>query len=82
MTAQGGSVLIVVEHRQPHLHRHLRDLFGAHADVQIVLDRRVAQRRRRPGERDDERRRQPRRARPQADVELRELGWAVVRLTS
>jgi hypothetical protein len=80
MNDQATSLLIVVENRQPHLHTHLADVFAEQSDVRVVLDRRVVARRRQRSERDGDRRLTPRRARPESEAELRQLGWAVVRL--
>jgi len=71
-------VFVVSRGRRP-LYESLRRTFDGDDTVQVVLDRRVAERRRRrPARRKPERRRADRRAQRAIDRRIRARGYAVV----
>ncbi|MBI2491243.1 MAG: hypothetical protein HYV94_03950 [Candidatus Rokubacteria bacterium] len=71
-------LFIVGRGRRP-FYESLRRTFGGDDTVQVVLDRRVAERRRkRPARRKEDRRQADRRARRQIDRQIRSRGYAVV----
>lgn len=72
-------LLFIVSRSRGPLYESLRRTFEADDSVQVVLDRRVAERRRRRrGPRTTERRRGERRAQREIDRQLRARGYAVV----
>ena len=72
-------MLFIVGHQRRALYDSLRRTFENDDTVQIVLDRRVRERRRhRPTRRTSERRRSERRAQRAIDAQLRARGYAVV----
>jgi len=71
--------LLIVARHELELYEYLKQRFAGRPDVQVILDRRVGERRRRSLPTADERRRGcDRRARPQVDEDIRTLGFAVV----
>ncbi|MGH7392879.1 MAG: hypothetical protein ACREM3_26015 [Candidatus Rokuibacteriota bacterium] len=74
-------VVFVVRADRTELYEALRAAFARELDVEVLVDRRaVPTRRRRGGSHEPDRRRFDRRLRPQVDGELKQRGWAVVRL--
>lgn len=73
-----GRLVFVVSRTQPERYVFLKRAFDGEEAVEIVLDRRRAERRRQRVACADERRRGDRRARPGAG-ELDRLGWTLVR---
>jgi hypothetical protein len=77
-------LLLIVSRRQPDLYPYLVRQFASEADVQVMLDRRIAQRRQ-PVEvapstpEADERRRAERRRNTDATYQLLTMGYAFVR---
>jgi len=73
--------LFIVARSEPELYGYLARQFAGEHDVQVIVDRRVGERRSaRRGEADVERRQRDRRARLQVAQELSSLGYAFVRL--
>lgn len=72
--------LVVVSRQHAALYVYLRDRFAPTRDieVEIILDRRLGDRRRRPSSVRVERRHQERRSRPEVDAQLRERSHVVV----
>ena len=70
-------VVIAVPDRRE-LYEYLKRRFRRAATIEVVRDRRVADRRRRAAERPVDRRRRDRRARHAIDAELRAFGFAIV----
>ena len=72
-------LLFIVARRRGPFYESLRRTFGGDDTVQVVLDRRVAERRRkRPARRKEDRRQADRRAQRQIDRQIRSRGYAVV----
>ena len=73
-------LFFIVSRESPKQFEYLTRAFAKEESVQIILDRRVAERRVRqtPGD-GSERRRSDRRSRTHLDRELKTLGWALVR---
>ena len=71
--------LFIVAAGEEELYRYLREQFGVHEDVAVIMDRRVGERRRPPPHLPEPERRQgERRVRRQVDADLRSLGFAVI----
>jgi hypothetical protein len=70
--------LIIVGAGRVKLYDHLRRAFAGNGTVQVLLDRRVGERRRSAQSRAPERRQGDRRITPAIADQLRALGWAVV----
>lgn len=73
-----GRTLFIVSRQHPDLYAYLRERFATDAAVEVILDRRVAQRRQRDAPRDADRRLADRRARPEVEVELRTRSHAII----
>ena len=71
-------MLFIVARDQPDLYLSLQREFEDEPDIEVMLDRRLAERRRERLHGVPERRRSDRRARPHVDLHLRSIGWAVV----
>jgi hypothetical protein len=71
-----GRTVYVVARDHPELYAYLRDRFGA--EVEVILDRRVAQRRQVEMPHAPERRRGDRRTRLEVDVELQTRSHAII----
>ena len=69
---------MIVARGEPKLYERLRMEFDGDAEVSVVLDRRVGDRRRQPQAVTPDRRRVDRR-RARADNQLKHLGWATAR---
>src|SRR5262245_66467779 len=78
MTAQ----LFIVARRHPELYDYLTTRFADDARVAVILDRRLAARRRRALPAAAERRRANRRTRPEIDEQLRTTSLAIVGVSS
>ena len=79
--AQVAKQILVVARDRQKLYEYAKRAFSGNATVEVILDRRSAERRR-SGDRSGapERRRGDRRLLLEVDNHLRALGWAVVRL--
>jgi hypothetical protein len=78
-----AKFLFIVARQLPRVHEHLRQQFAAEPDVEVIFDRRKAERRQRePGAppAGEEHRVVERRQNPTADEQLRIMGYAFVRL--
>jgi len=72
--------LVVVSRQHPDLYVYLRDRFATEADVEVILDRRLADRRRERVPTEIERRSLGRRQRQDADLQLRVRSHVIVEL--
>ena len=72
-------LLVVARHRRE-LYEQIKRAFAGHETVQVVLDRRVSERRRRKEPTAADRRGADRRARSGIDEQLRTIGWSLVLL--
>ena len=70
--------LFVVSRRHPDLYEYLRERFASDTAVEVILDRRLAQRRQRQTPYDTERRRADRRRRPEVEMELQTRSHAII----
>jgi len=73
-----ARTLFVVSRRNPDLYQYLRERFASDPAVEVILDRRVAQRRQRRLPVDAERRRADRRQRPEVETELQSHSHAII----
>jgi hypothetical protein len=71
-------LLFVVSRKEPERYHYLQRVFAQEVAVEVVLDRREGERRRKPGAPQTERRRRERRQR-EVIHELMRLGYALVR---
>jgi hypothetical protein len=79
-----GQLLFVVSREAIKRYQDFKRAFSDQESVEIILDRRVGQRRRSgagPSDPGSDRRHADRRARPDVDSDLSSLGYSVVRLT-
>ena len=72
-------LLVVARHRRE-LYEEIKRAFAGHESVQVILDRRVNQRREKKGQPMLDRRRNERRSRTVIDEQLRSIGWSLVLL--
>jgi hypothetical protein len=72
--------LFIVSRLEPQLFEHLSREFASEADVTVILDRRLGERRRAAQTRGVERRRGDRRTLGHIPRQLRSLGYAFVRV--
>jgi len=72
--------VVVVSRHHPDLYVYLRVQFAADADAAVILDRRLAERRREQVPTGTERRRRDRRSHPEVDVQLRARSHVIVTL--
>ena len=75
---QMGRTLFIVSRQHPDLYAYLRERFATDTAVEVILDRRLVQRRQRDAPRDAERRLADRRARPEVEIELRTRSHAII----
>jgi hypothetical protein len=75
-----GRELFIVSRDRPDLYRYLSQTFADAATVEVIWDRRTAERRGPSKNADPERRRRDRRARPPVDEEIRAVGYAFLAL--
>jgi hypothetical protein len=73
-----GRTVFVVSRRHPDLYQYLRERFASDTAVEIILDRRVSQRRQRHTSHHVERRRVERRQRPEVEQELETRSHAII----
>ena len=71
------QLLIVARHRRE-LYDEIKRAFAGHDNVDVILDRRVLERRRRKEAPGVDRRSRSRRSRSAVDEQLRTIGWALV----
>jgi hypothetical protein len=72
-------LLVVARHRR-RLYEEMKQAFAGHERVEVILDRRVSERRRSMEAPGLDRRRTSRRSRPGIDEQLRTIGWSLVLL--
>ncbi|PYM22701.1 MAG: hypothetical protein DMD80_27905 [Candidatus Rokuibacteriota bacterium] len=72
--------LVIVAREHPDLYSYLRERFAGRAQAEVLLDRRVGQRRGEHVPVPSDRRRQDRRARPGVDTMLRSRSHVIVTL--
>lgn len=70
--------VLVISRDQAHRYGYLSECFQGHPPIQVILDRRFAERRQHVEPPPEERRRRDSRSRPDADELIRTLGWALV----
>jgi hypothetical protein len=73
-----GRTLFIVSRQHPDLYAYLRERFASDRGVEVVLDRRVAQRRRGEAPYPAERRQAERRGRPEVELELQTRSHAIL----
>jgi hypothetical protein len=73
-----GRTVYIVARDNPELYAYLRDRFAADGEVEVILDRRVGQRRQRNVSHPEDRRRGDRRSRPHVDNELQIRSHAII----
>jgi hypothetical protein len=75
-------LLFIVSTRRADLYAKLMVALGSEPSVEVLLDRRLGQRRSVAAAAPSERRRADRRRREAIDAEIRDRGWAVVKVSS
>jgi hypothetical protein len=75
---QMGRTLFIVSRQHPDLYAYLRERFATDTAVEVILDRRVRQRRQQHARPDLERRRTERRVRPEVEIELTTRSHAII----
>jgi hypothetical protein len=70
--------LFVVSRRHPDLYEYLRERFASDPAVEVILDRRIGQRRQNVAVSVTERRRAERRKRPEVEIELQNRSHAII----
>lgn len=75
---QMGRTLFIVSRQHPDLYAYLRERFATDDAVEVILDRRLGQRRQRDTAPDTDRRRADRRERPEVEMELRTRSHAII----
>jgi hypothetical protein len=73
-------LIFLVRRDRRDLFESLQRSFADEKDVEVILDRRIANRRQEDAEHSRERRRADRRVRPAVYAEVRERGWSVARV--
>ena len=73
-----GRNLFVVSRRYPDLYEYLRERFASDTAVEVILDRRMGERRQRQASHPTERRRADRRQRPEVELELQTRSHAII----
>jgi hypothetical protein len=73
-----GRNLFVVSRQYPDLYEYLRERFASDSAVEVILDRRISERRKQQTPRNAERRRAERRQRPEVEVELQTRSHAII----
>jgi hypothetical protein len=79
---EGVRQLIIVTGNREHLYNFFKRAFVGNETVQVLLDRRVAERRQHSEPHESERRRGNRRSPVTSDGLLRAIGWTIVRVES
>ena len=72
-----AQLVFIVSRHRPKLHEYLQQEFAGNADVAVIVDRRLGERRLREIEHGSERRQIDRRQ-DEVDERLRSMGWAIV----
>jgi hypothetical protein len=72
-----AQLIFIVSRHRPKLRDYLQREFAGNADVTVIVDRRLGERRLDSGSRSADRRRVSRRQ-EQIDERLRSMGWAIV----
>ncbi|MGH7348040.1 MAG: hypothetical protein ACREMQ_11470 [Longimicrobiales bacterium] len=72
-----AQLVFIVSRHRPKLHEYLQQEFAGNADVAVIVDRRLGERRLREVEHGSERRQIDRRQ-AEVDERLRSMGWAIV----
>lgn len=75
-----GRTLFIVSRRNTDLYHYLRERFASDEAVEVILDRRISQRRQYQVPHPSERRHADRRRRPEIDVDLQTRSHAIVTL--
>ncbi len=70
--------LLIVARNRRQLYEEIKRAFAGHENVDVILDRRVLERRRSKGALEVDRRSRSRRSRPAIDEQLRTIGWSLV----
>jgi hypothetical protein len=73
--------VFVASRRHPDLYEYLRERFATDQAVEVILDRRIGQRRRAQKPPGTERRRADRRRHPEVEVELETRSHAIITIT-
>ena len=77
---EGVRQIIIVAPNHEHLYRLFNRAFAENETVRVILNRRVAERRRHPEPHESERRKDNRRSPVTIDELLRVVGWTIVRV--
>jgi hypothetical protein len=72
-----GQLVFIVSRHRPKLHEYLQQEFAGNAEVAVIVDRRLGERRLQEAEPSPERRQTDRRH-ALVDERLRAMGWAIV----
>ena len=73
-----ASQLVIVSRQHPDLYVYLHDRFVENEDVEVILDRRLGDRRKQHITVTRDRRHHSRRARPDVDAQLRERSHVII----
>lgn len=73
-----GRTLFIVSRQHPDLYAYLRERFATDTAVEVILDRRLGQRRQRAAVTEVDRRRSERRIRPEVEIELQTRSHAII----
>lgn len=73
-----GRTVFIVSRHHPDLYAYLRERFASDHGVEVVLDRRTAQRRRSEQPNEIDRRQADRRRRPEVELELKTRSHAII----
>jgi hypothetical protein len=73
-----GRTLFIVSRQHPDLYAYLRERFASDTAVEVILDRRLGQRRQREAPPGVDRRRADRRSRPEVEIELQTRSHAII----
>ena len=73
-----GRTLFIVSRQHPDLYAYLRERFASDTAVEVILDRRLGQRRQRAAQIATERRQADRRTRPEVEAELKTRSHAII----
>ena len=72
-----GQLVFIVSRHRPKLHEYLQQEFAGNAEVAVIVDRRLGERRLQEIDRSSDRRQTDRRQ-ALVDERLRSMGWAIV----
>jgi hypothetical protein len=73
-----GRTVFIVSRQHPDLYAYLRERFAADRGVEVVLDRRLGQRRQHHAPFEGDRRQDDRRQRPEVELELQTRSHAII----